>query len=115
MTKNNDITLKSNSNSYICNHFYNTLDGRVEKDYPTIVNLQASDKYLHIQFECLNNLYTDYNSYTDNNSEMCRQEVFEVSVAAGSDTPREYLSLKLILMVLYFVQRYSTLTKKVPH
>ncbi|AEI35704.1 carbohydrate-binding family 9-like protein [Francisella salina] len=95
MTKNNDITLKSNSNSNICNHFYNTLDGRIERDYPTIVNLQASDKYLHIQFECLNNLYTDYNRYTDNNSEMWRQEVFEVFVAAGSDTPREYFKFEV--------------------
>lgn len=92
-----DYTLSLSQNSWLTlpqRHFGEATDGS-ESSTQTLVRLSYDDEYLRVEFECLDNYYWPYNTYTEHNTELWRQEVFEVFIATGADTPTRYLELEI--------------------
>ncbi|HEV7348903.1 carbohydrate-binding family 9-like protein [Telluribacter sp.] len=75
-------------------HFREATDGS-ESTVETNVQLSYDEEYLLIDFECPDNPYWQQNTYTEHNTELWRQEVFEVFIATGPDTPTRYLELEI--------------------
>ncbi len=48
-----------------------------------------------MEIALLNDRYLEQNTYTDDNSAMWNQEVFEVFISAGAETPMRYLEIEL--------------------
>lgn len=61
----------------------------------TEVKLKADNQFLYLEFVCKNNPFVNQNSYTAHNSEMYNQEVFELFIASGSETPKKYLEIEI--------------------
>lgn len=61
----------------------------------TEVTLTYEAEYLHVAFVCHDNPFGTQNTYTEHNTDLWNQEVFEVFVAAGSSTPFRYLEIEL--------------------
>jgi hypothetical protein len=95
------------------NHFKNATDGK-SSSQTTEVKLKADDQYLSIEFNCLQNPFITQNSYTKHNSEMYNQEVFEVFIAEGSDTPTRYLELEINPNNALFAGWIENPTKEAP-
>lgn len=74
--------------------FYHSTDGQAG-DRPVRISLELKDERLTVNFKCLNNPFSAHNSYTEHNSDLWRQEVFEVFIAAGDSTPSRYLELEI--------------------
>jgi hypothetical protein len=74
--------------------FRQATDGAVQPQQ-TLVRLRQDDTYLYVEFDCKNNPYWKQNSYREHNSDMWNQEVFEVFIAGGSETPTRYLELEI--------------------
>lgn len=61
----------------------------------TKVRLIARDNLLTVHFECLDNPHWRFNNYTRHNTDLWRQEVFEIFIAAGDEVPSRYLELEI--------------------
>lgn len=61
----------------------------------TNVKVKAADGFISVNFECLDDPHWKYNTYTEHNTDLWRQEVFEVFIAAGGETPGRYLELEI--------------------
>ncbi|MFN4145141.1 MAG: carbohydrate-binding family 9-like protein [Runella sp.] len=89
------ITLRQNEWTPLAhNHFYYATDGQ-EAPQPTMVRLKYDEQFLYIEFECLQNPFVHQNTYRQHNTDMWNQEVFEVFIAAGQETPTRYLEIEL--------------------
>jgi hypothetical protein len=67
----------------------------LESDVQTRVQLHADDEYLTVAFACPDDPFHAQNTYTEHNSELWRQEVFELFIAPGEAVPTRYLELEL--------------------
>lgn len=76
------------------NHFSHATDGKVAKQ-TTEVKLKFDDQFLYVEFECYDNPFVNQNGYLEHNSEMYNQEVFELFIASGKDTPMRYLEIEI--------------------
>ncbi len=76
-------------------YFAHATDGIREDGVRTDVRLLATDTGLRVAFECLDNPYLDRNTYTEHNTDLWRQEVFEVFIAAGAGQPQRYLEVEI--------------------
>ena len=74
--------------------FRQATDGALQPQQ-TLVRLKQDATYLYVAFECKNNPYWKQNSYREHNSDMWNQEVFEVFIAEGSETPTRYLEIEI--------------------
>lgn len=74
--------------------FFHSTDGTPGTSR-TNVKLLAADGFLTATFECLDDPFWRHNHYTRHNTDLWRQEVFEIFIAAGNDTPRRYLELEI--------------------
>jgi len=74
--------------------FDHSTDGRPGSQR-TKLRLSVQNDLLTVYFDCLDNPFLKHNSYTEHNTDLWRQEVFEVFIAAGEDTPRRYLELEI--------------------
>ncbi|ODS81288.1 MAG: hypothetical protein ABS46_11870 [Cytophagaceae bacterium SCN 52-12] len=74
--------------------FFHATDGTPGKQR-TNVRLTAGNGALTVDFECHDDPYLGLNTYTEHNTDLWRQEVFEVFIAAGEDTPTRYLELEI--------------------
>lgn len=74
--------------------FFHSTDGK-PGNVRTNVTLKEEDGALTVDFECLDDPYLAANSYTEDNTDLWRQEVFEVFIAAGTETPQRYLELEI--------------------
>jgi hypothetical protein len=89
------ILLKKNINYNLPEiHFYNATDGLISNEETHVV-LKYDDAFLHIHFNCLQNLLVESNTYFEHNSEMWNQEVFELFISAGTNTPNKYLEIEI--------------------
>lgn len=95
------------------NHFFAATDGK-ESEQKTIVQLKNDGKYLTIAFECLQNPFVEQNSYNQHNSELYKQEVFEIFIAAGEQTPTHYLELEINPNNAIFAGWIDNPTKEAP-
>jgi len=94
-------------------HFGYATNGQ-ETPQSTLVKLKADDAYLHIDFECQQNPYWHENSYKQHNTEMWNQEVFELFIAAGENTPTRYLELEINPNNALFVGWIDNPSKEAP-
>ncbi|GAB3174633.1 carbohydrate-binding family 9-like protein [Telluribacter humicola] len=109
-----DYTLTLPQNEWLTlsrQHFCEATNGS-ESSTRTLVRLSYEDKYLRVEFECLDNPYWQSNTYTEHNTELWRQEVFEVFIAAGADTPTRYVELEINPNNALFVGRIHNPTKE---
>lgn len=75
-------------------NFYNAVDGK-KMQQQTRVRLKQENNYLIVAFECNNDPYWQQSTYTEHNSALWNQEVFELFIAEGSDTPTRYLEIEI--------------------
>jgi hypothetical protein len=74
--------------------FYHATTGVAAPQFTT-VKLKYDSQYLYLDFECAQNPFVDENTYTQPNTEMWNQEVFELFIASGTATPERYLELEI--------------------
>lgn len=75
-------------------YFTHSTNGQ-EVNFTTQVSLEKDKDVLHIAFFCAENPYTHQNTFTENNAPLYQQEVFEVFIAAGGDTPTRYWEIEI--------------------
>lgn len=75
-------------------HFKNSTDGK-EASQETIVKLRYDDDFLYVEFDCRNNPFTLQNTYTEHNTPMYNQEVFELFISDELETPKHYLEFEI--------------------
>jgi Carbohydrate-binding family 9 len=75
-------------------HFENATDGQ-QSPQKTVVSIRHDNQFLYINFECQQNPFTHQNTYTEHNSELWNQEVFEVFIAEGTATSTRYLEIEI--------------------
>lgn len=73
---------------------YASTDGQLATQR-TVVEVMADEQALHVRFTCLDNPYHAANTYTEHNSDMWNQEVFELFIATGDDVPKRYMELEI--------------------
>ncbi len=90
-----ELTLKGDKWLSIADpRFFRATDGKQSKKR-THVKLRRNGGYLQFAFECPDDDFVDANTYTEYNSELWRQEVFEVFISAGGDVPKRYLEIEV--------------------
>ncbi len=94
-------------------HFKNATDGKESKQI-TDVKLKADEQYLTVEFDCQQNPYVSQNTYSQHNSEMYNQEVFELFIASGEKIPTRYLELEINPNNALFAGWIENPTKEAP-
>ena len=89
-----EITVERNKKTIIEPYFKNAIGGKDIKQ-KTIIELSIREKFLEVRFHCLDDPFVDDNYYFENNSAMYNQEVFEVFIAGGTDSPTDYLEIEI--------------------
>ncbi len=74
--------------------FFKATDGQ-KASQNTLVKLKTDGTFLFVEFECLDNPFVNQNYYTEHNSEMYNQEVFEIFIANGTKTPTKYMEIEI--------------------
>jgi hypothetical protein len=77
------------------NYFFHTHNGKPEQKYQTDITISQLGDGLKFNFYCYNDNHIEDNTYTENNSAMWNQEVFEIFIAPGSDSPSEYFEIEV--------------------
>lgn len=75
-------------------HFYSATNGE-PMPQETIVSLCHDTGSLWVVFSCRHDPFWKQTTPTQHNSDLWQQEVFEVFIAEGSDTPTRYLEVEL--------------------
>ncbi|GGX26267.1 carbohydrate-binding family 9-like protein [Aquimarina muelleri] len=75
-------------------HFYHSVGGKPIKE-ETLVEMKYDKDFLEIKFECRNNPRIDQNYYTQDNSYLFHQEVFELFISNGKEAKENYLEIQL--------------------
>jgi hypothetical protein len=94
-------------------YFKNATDGK-ESPQVTEVKLKADHQYLFVEFDCQQNPFVHQNTYSQHNSEMYNQEVFEIFIAAGEKIPTRYLELEINPNNAIFIGWIDNPTKEAP-
>lgn len=76
------------------NNFFQATDG-APMPQETLVRLKQDGDFLSIEFECKNDPYWSHTTHTRHNSDLWQQEVFEVFIAEGEQTPTRYLEVEI--------------------
>ena len=61
----------------------------------TVIHLKYDSVFLYINFECRNNPRLDQNFYTEDNTSMFNQEIFEIFINQGPASSEKYLEIQL--------------------
>lgn len=99
--------LKINQKSYTLiddSFFKHSVGGESIKE-ETLVRLKYDSHFLELKFECRDNPRLDQNSYTEDNTSMYNQEVFEIFISQGESIPEKYLEIELNPNNALFVSR----------
>ena len=75
-------------------YFFQATDGQ-PATHRTPVRLRLTPSTLQLAFDCLDAPFYEANTYREHNSDLWRQEVFELFIAEGTTTPTRYLELEL--------------------
>jgi hypothetical protein len=92
-------------------NFYLATNGE-KASQTTEVSLKYDENYLTINFNCLQNTFVNENTYFENNTDMWNQEVFELFIGAGNETPEHYLEIEINPNNALFVAKINNPTKK---
>ena len=74
--------------------FFDAVTGNKIKER-TEIYLQLTDFHIIVSFTCLDNPYIKDNTYNIDNSDLFKQEVFEIFIAQGIDDPYYYLEIEI--------------------
>ncbi len=75
-------------------YFHHSVGGEaIEQE--TLVAIKYDVDYLEIVFECRDNPRLDQNFYTEDNSQMFNQEVFEIFISPGEGSSENYWEIQL--------------------
>lgn len=80
----------------------------------TNVQFILEDNLLQIDFECEDDPFVNQNYYTENNTEMWNQEVFELFLAKGKKIPNQYIEIEVNPNAALFVAIVQNPTGKKP-
>lgn len=61
----------------------------------TLVMVKYDDEFLEIKFECRDNPRMDQNHFTEDNTRMYTQEVFELFISKGKEPKEDYVEIQL--------------------
>jgi hypothetical protein len=75
-------------------HFKHSVGGEPIKE-ETLVLVKYDDEFLEIQFECRDNPRMDQNYFTEDNTPMFTQEVFELFISKGKEPMEDYVEIQL--------------------
>ena len=95
------------------NRFRQATDGQ-ESAQQTLVRLKYDEQFLYVAFDCQQDPFVHQNSYTQHNTEMWNQEVFELFIAEGQETPTRYLELEINPNNALFVGWIDNPSKEAP-
>lgn len=88
------IRVKKNNYTTVKEAFSHSVGGKPVQE-KTIINITYNETFLVIQFECKDNPRVDQNYYSEDNTPLFHQEVFELFIAAGEEAPENYLELQI--------------------
>lgn len=89
------LTLKKGKQTVVKNlHFNHSVGGKPINE-KTRIEMTYDERYLKIAFECRDNPRMNQNFYTDDNTPMFTQEVFEIFISNGEKPLEEYLEIQL--------------------
>jgi hypothetical protein len=92
-------------------YFQHSVGGKKIQE-ATKVAIKYDDRFLEINFECRDNPRMDQNFFTENNSPMFNQEVFEIFISSGEEASETYWEIQLnpnnALFVAKVNNRYKT-------
>ncbi|RYC50331.1 carbohydrate-binding family 9-like protein [Flagellimonas olearia] len=75
-------------------HFKHSVGGEpIEEE--TLVMVKYDDEFLEIKFECRDNPRMDQNHFTEDNTPMFTQEVFELFISKGKEPMEDYVEIQL--------------------
>jgi hypothetical protein len=93
---NSEIILTKNHWTPLESHgFKNVCFGQNELEYKTDVALFVDDTHLKVKFECFNSQFVEQNTYSEHNTPLYNQEVFEVFISEGKENPNTYLEFEI--------------------
>ena len=75
-------------------YFEHSVCGKSIKE-ATNVAVKYDDRFLEIKFECRDNPRMDQNYLTENNSELFKQEVFEIFISPGEEATEQYWEIQI--------------------
>ncbi len=81
----------------------------------TVVQLKYDSVFLYINFECRNNHRLDQNFYTEDNTSMFNQEIFEVFINQGPASSEKYLEIQLNPNNALYLSRINNRLKSSNH
>jgi hypothetical protein len=87
--------------------FFKNAVGGKDIEQETLVSLKFSVEFLEIKFECRDNPRMDQNYYTENNTPLFHQEVFEIFIHEGAESSENYLELQINPNNAIFLARIS--------
>lgn len=89
------VLTKNKLRSIDCSSFGLAQNGNIANQKTSIALLFDSDNYLHIYFECFNNMYTAFNDMYSHNDPLYNQEVFEIFIGEGFEDCKNYLEVEI--------------------
>lgn len=95
MEKLPELKIHENRYTLIEDPYFKHSVGGMPIEERTEVRMRYDTSSLHIHFECRDNPRMDQNFYTEDNSPIYNQEVFEVFISQGSARPKEYIEIQL--------------------
>ncbi len=75
-------------------YFQHSVGGKAIQE-ATKVTFTYDDSFLEINFECRDNPRMDQNFFTENNSPLFNQEVFEIFISSGEEASERYWEIQL--------------------
>ena len=89
------ISLSKNDWKALPQKFFRHSTNGEQAPQETLVKLKYDDSFLYVAFECKQNPHWKDNTYTVHNTDLFNQEVFEIFIAEGTETPARYLELEI--------------------
>lgn len=75
-------------------YFKEAVSGNCIKE-KTEVEILIRNNQFEIHFNCMDNPHINDNTYIDDNSDLFKQEVFEVFISSGTNDPTDYLEIEI--------------------
>ena len=89
------LTINKNSFTKVKNvHLSHSIGGKPISE-ETIIQLKYNTDFLEIKFECKDNPRLNQNYYTEDNTALFNQEVFEIFITNGNLASEEYIEIQL--------------------
>jgi hypothetical protein len=89
------INLKKSGEAVLLDPVFKSATNGQLANFKTNVSVSYSEKYLRINFECLEDDFVNQNTMTKHNDPLYNQEVFEVFISPGKEDSKSYLEIEI--------------------